>query len=722
MAKLMLREYEIELERDHAAQLVEVLPKREPADLGADLDFSSAQLIRTLILVRNTVTYDARVLREAAAVRGLGAEVLICGVSSIAGGGTEQELYGTRVIRLDPAGELRRVRAIPARIRGFRARVPEPTVDAIGRPLAHGTRSVRAEDATVAPLRRLRRLGITAAYYRQGVRLVRAISPTLVHANDYNTMWIGIAAKLLCGSGVVYDAHELWPDRNGRPEWRPWLLACEALFVRVADVTITASPGYGAVMAARYGVPAPVVIRNIPAEVAPADGGGSSAAKEFGAPQPTAVYVGGLMPGRGLEQVIDAVALVPGLRLRLIGPGRARDVEGLRRRIVARGIADRAALWPPVAPADVVTAIRGASFGLMLIQPVCRSYELTLPNKLFEYAAAGLPMLASDLPVIGPLVREEGLGEVVPADDIELIADGMRRLADETVNAERRERVRQFAARQTWQSERTTLERVYRQTTGPRFEARLQEHERLQDKQRRTGLAHEQRRATQVYQEYAVSPRKQHDWRADNRGNAAIRDELVEAAFELAGPALAPGSAILDVGCGTGWWLERLAADDRGTDTARFDARLLNGLELLPDRVAAAGRRVPAAEVRIGDARLMPFEPNSFDAVTLFTVLSSMRTSLDVERALSEARRVLRPGGTLLVWEPRIRNPLNPQVQLISRQLLLRCLAGDRVRTRPTTVLPVLSRQLGRRADRLYPWLASVKPLLTHRLVCAHKL
>ena len=43
----------------------------------------------------------------------------------------------------------------------------------------------------------------------------------------------------------------------------------------------------------------------------------------------------------------------------------------------------------------------------MLIEPVCRSYELTLPNKLFEYAAAGLPMLSSDLPVIGALVRGE---------------------------------------------------------------------------------------------------------------------------------------------------------------------------------------------------------------------------------------------------------------------------------------------------------------------------
>jgi glycosyltransferase involved in cell wall biosynthesis/ubiquinone/menaquinone biosynthesis C-methylase UbiE len=666
-----------------------------------------------LILVRNTVRHDARVLREAAAIRGLGATLLICGVTSSADRKKELELQGVRVVRLDPVAELRRVRAIATRIRGRRVGVPGPSANSVGQPPSGDERRARGEDAVPFGLHRLKRLGLTAAYYRQGVSLVRTVSPTLVHANDYNTMWIGIAAKLLRGSGLVYDAHELWPDRNGRPEWRPWLLACEALFVRVADVTITTSPGYAAAIAARYRVPVPVLIRNIPAEVAPADGGRTPPPEgEAGALEPTAVYVGGLMPGRGLEQAIDAVALVDGLRLRLIGPGREPYVEELRRRIVTRDLGERAELCPPVAPSDVVAAIRGSSFGLMLIQPTCRSYELTLPNKLFEYAAAGLPMLASDLAVIGPLVRSEGLGEVVPAADVDQIAEAVRRLTDETVNGERRERVRQFAARETWDSERAKLERVYRRAAGWALQAQPPEHDPLE---------YEQRRASQVYSRYAASSRKQHDWSADNSGNAAIRDELVDAAFELAGNALAPGSSILDVGCGTGWWLERLAAPDGRRGVAGADARILTGLELLPDRVAAARRRVPAAEVQLGDARVLPFEAGSFDAVTLFTVLSSLATVNDAERALSEARRVLRPGGALLIWEPRIRNLLNPDVRLISRRMLLRALAGDQIRTRPTTVLPVLSRHLGRHAPGLYPRLASVTPLLTHRLVCARK-
>jgi glycosyltransferase involved in cell wall biosynthesis len=303
---------------------------------------------------------------------------------------------------------------------------------------------------------RLLRLTVTIAYYLEGIVLVLRTSPVLVHANDYNTMWIGMAAKLVRRSGLIYDCHELWPDRNGRPEWRAWLLACEALFVRVADAVITTSPGYSAEIARRYRVPPPVVVRNIPARSL-----ARVRAPALEPSAPLAVYLGGLMPGRGLEQAIDALALATELRARLIGPGSHRYKVSLQRRAERVGAADRLEIEAAVSPSEVLAAIAGSSLGLMLIQPVCRSYELTLPNKLFEYAAAGLPILASDLPVIGEVVRAEQLGEVVRPDDVEAIAQAMRRLADPRLNGEVRARVLAFAERETWHRERRVLEQIY---------------------------------------------------------------------------------------------------------------------------------------------------------------------------------------------------------------------------------------------------------------------
>jgi glycosyltransferase involved in cell wall biosynthesis len=402
---------------------------------------------RALVLVRNTVTHDARVLREADTLRRLGFAVLIAGVVSGAESERRATLEGVHVVRLTPITRSRpsskRPDADPAA--GAPAVAPEPRA---ARPASIG----RALPA------RIRRLAITIIYYIQGIRLLQRARPALVHANDYNTMWIGVAAKLLWGSRLVYDSHELWPDRNGRPEWRPWLLACEALFVRVADATITTSPGYAAAVAKRYRVPPPLVIRNIPARpAAPRD---RDRAGRVGGP--LGVYVGGLMPGRGLEPAIRALAHAPEFRLKLVGPGNAGYRARLRRTAEQAGVSDRLELAPAVAPDAVVDAIADADLGLMLIEPICRSYELTLPNKLFEYVAANLPILSSDLPVIGPLVESEQLGAVVPAGDPEAIARAMLHLVQPDHNSWLRERVASFAQRTTWEQEQGLLAHVYK--------------------------------------------------------------------------------------------------------------------------------------------------------------------------------------------------------------------------------------------------------------------
>jgi glycosyltransferase involved in cell wall biosynthesis len=438
--------------------------------------------LTALVLVRNPVTHDNRVLREVTTLRDDGFDVVVAGVVSTLEPARRARVAGVPVVRLDP-------RARPRLRRRRPAVPPAAAADATGSAAATGppptgsaptgsaptgsapTGSAREESASTGSRlagvsARLRRLAVTVAYHLQGVALARRVGPALVHANDYNTMWIALGAKWLCGSAVVYDSHELWADRNGRREWRPWLLACETLFVRLADVTITASPGYATALAGRYRIAEPVVVRNIPDAPAvngppPGAAGPSTRSPGRASQPPHAVYVGGLMPGRGLEVSIRALAAVPELRLRLIGPGSPRYCATLRELAERCGVAARLELREPVAPDEVVAAAARASVGLMLIEPVCRSYELTLPNKLFEYALAGVPILASDLAVIGPLVRDHGLGAAVDVGDVRAVAAGTRALLEPERNAAVRLRVRQFAASRPWSAERRVLSRVY---------------------------------------------------------------------------------------------------------------------------------------------------------------------------------------------------------------------------------------------------------------------
>ena len=395
---------------------------------------------KALVLVRNTVSHDARVLREAGLLRELGYDVLVAGVVSAHERETAFELDGIRVVRLVGPRQL------------------------AGRLLARrgGNREAKEhvdEDATLR-YGRVRRLLVTAAFNIQGIAVVLRTSPDLVHANDFDTMWIGVAAKLLRGSRLVYDAHELWPDQDGDPGWRPWLVVCEWLFVHIADARVTVSPGCAEAIARRYRVASPVVVRNVPDRVL------ETAEPRLG--EALGVYVGVLAPSRGLEQAVRALPGAPGLRLRLIGP----DTDGFSAKITREaehaGVADRVELLPPVAPGEIIDAIAGARLGLILIQPTSLSHRLSLPNKLFEYVAAGVPVLASDLPVIGPLVRGEGLGEVVAPDDVDGIAAAMRRLADAEASADLRLRLRKFAERSTWAQEKHRLAEVYESERRPR--------------------------------------------------------------------------------------------------------------------------------------------------------------------------------------------------------------------------------------------------------------
>ena len=166
--------------------------------------------------------------------------------------------------------------------------------------------------------------------------------------------------------------------------------------------------------------------------------------------------------------------------------------------------------------------------------------------------------------------------------------------------------------------------------------------------------------------------------------------------------------AVADLGCGTGWWLRELANDG-------FPEGRLHGLDALSARIDAARKALPEADLVQGDIRELPWAPESFWMATLLTVLSSTPSRAAQAQALSEAVRVLEPGGHLFLWEPRMINPRNRDTLLVRRATLRQAL-GPRFDERPVTVLPALARRLGRLTPA-YPLLARTRVLCTHRLV-----
>lgn len=111
--------------------------------------------------------------------------------------------------------------------------------------------------------------------------------------------------------------------------------------------------------------------------------------------------------------------------------------------------------------------------------------------------------------------------------------------------------------------------------------------------------------------------------------------------------AVRPGERVLEVGVGTGRVLVQLARA-----AAEGASPLVNGLDLSPTMINLANEQARAAglahavELRVGDARALPYGDASFDAAFSSYVLDLL-PAVEIARALGELRRVLRPGGRL---------------------------------------------------------------------------
>jgi glycosyltransferase involved in cell wall biosynthesis len=415
---------------------------------------------RALIIRRGPSVYDSRIVREADTLRKLGYEPLILAVVSEEVRETRDVQAGTPVIRLEPTSPFAWARSLQRRL----MRRPRPASAEGDSPELGGARS---SNPLMRLAIRLHRWMRTIDFYRRAIAVVREVRPALVHCNDYNTMWVGVAARLMGGSTVVYDSHELWPDRNGRPEPRWWLIACEFLFVHLAHRTITASPGYSEVMARRYRIEPPGVIRNIPdasmLQSALGSANGDSAAS---GDDRLALYVGALTTGRGLELSIMALNHLDDVRLRLVGPARPAYLKELVALADREGVSERVEFAGAVSPRELIETIREASVGLALIQPICLSYRMSLPNKVFEYVAAGLPVLGSDLPAIGSLVNEHRIGLLAAPGEVEDVAAKLGEMLDPERNSDFREAAREAARELNWDHEAVRLADEYRAAAG----------------------------------------------------------------------------------------------------------------------------------------------------------------------------------------------------------------------------------------------------------------
>jgi glycosyltransferase involved in cell wall biosynthesis len=153
----------------------------------------------------------------------------------------------------------------------------------------------------------------------------------------------------------------------------------------------------------------------------------------------------------GFEPVIEALKLLPeNIHLATLG----RIVKDCRDRIHAYpaeiGIQNRVHFFDEVPFARLTSVASGANLGLMALNPLLRNHRLTLPHRVFDCIAAGLPIVTPDTPDVARIVNERQIGVVVPSNEAYCWAEAIKTAL--TREDEMRPRVRQAARELVWES------------------------------------------------------------------------------------------------------------------------------------------------------------------------------------------------------------------------------------------------------------------------------
>lgn len=284
------------------------------------------------------------------------------------------------------------------------------------------------------------------------------------HAQDLYTLPVAYAAGKLRSRPVVYDSRELFLDTaslSGRPFERWLWRVVERSLVPHVDQVVTVCDAIAEALRTRYRIRRPLVVRNCPA--AGFRGGADLLRGALGISSGTRIllYLGGLQEGRGLFNILESLRYLPGHLLIAMGAGPLS--ERLAQHARNLHVEDQVRFMPPVPVGQILGYAASADLGLCLIENAGFSYAHALPNKLFEYIAAGLPLVASDLPEMRRVVEEEGIGVLTDPENPRAIARAVRTLLDD---AELYSTCRAHCAsayeRYNWERESQPLAGVYR--------------------------------------------------------------------------------------------------------------------------------------------------------------------------------------------------------------------------------------------------------------------
>lgn len=277
-----------------------------------------------------------------------------------------------------------------------------------------------------------------------------AEKPDVIHANDLNALIPAYAAARKLKCKLIYDSHEIFVENffsGGHKLYAMMLKMQERHIVKHVDKMICVSHAAAEYFAKEYKIPTPTVITNCSLKAERCLSDGKNEGFEI-------LNHGQFYEGRGYDIMIEAAQYIkdyPEIKMALRGYGTLE--QSLRARTQELN-AENVVFYPPVLVQELIPMASRSHVGVAITEAICLNFKLSVSNKLFEYASAGLPVIMSDIPEHRYLNEKYQFGIIIPENTPKAFAEAVIKLyTDKELYARCVENAKKLSDEVNWENE-----------------------------------------------------------------------------------------------------------------------------------------------------------------------------------------------------------------------------------------------------------------------------
>lgn len=282
-------------------------------------------------------------------------------------------------------------------------------------------------------------------------------------SNDLDTLFANHwARKFKKNCRLVYDSHEYYcgtPELVTRPKVQKFWRKIEKRCLPKVDAMYTVNESIADLYRTEYKKEVKVVRNITDANLPPFD----MTRKQLGLPFNKKVVImqgAGINIDRGAEEMIEAIQLIENAVLIIVGDGDV--VPDLKKKVLAEGWEEKVLFFGKRPYNELMNFTALSDVGISLDKNSNINYRFSLPNKIFDYIHAGIPLFVSDLTEITKIVEGYNVGVICPSHNPTFIAAELNKLLnDENKMAELKSNTIKAAKELNWETETNVLKEIF---------------------------------------------------------------------------------------------------------------------------------------------------------------------------------------------------------------------------------------------------------------------